>query len=330
LSPIRLEHLGEGETFANWNDAASTFVRMASRLSTTRGLWQEISSRLQKRLQKQRMLIRRLEADRAGWQDPGRLRRWGELLLAGLAQARRVEGGVEIPDPYDPNGGWVRVPLDPRFDLARNAERYFQRSRKVEKGVEKIKARISIVKDELAYLETLEMTLDNADGLEDLESLYEELRETGVLISTRAEGSGRSRVTKRVEPRRFMSSGGKVILAGRSARSNEELTFEIARPEDLWFHAADSAGAHVVLRHEVGDQVKHEEIEEAAGIAAHYSKNRSSSFVEVVYTPRKHVRKIRGAPPGTVRLARYQSVRVRPALLQTSVIGHRSSDDEEH
>jgi predicted ribosome quality control (RQC) complex YloA/Tae2 family protein len=113
-----------------------------------------------------------------------------------------------------------------------------------------------------------------------------------------------------------------MILVGRSARSNEELTFELARPEELWFHAAGSAGAHVVLRREKGEQVSRVEIEEAAGIAAYYSKSRGSTSVEVVYTPRKHVRKIPGAPPGTVRLARYQSVRVRPALTQ-------SSDDEE-
>jgi predicted ribosome quality control (RQC) complex YloA/Tae2 family protein len=158
------------------------------------------------------------------------------------------------------------------------------------------------------------LTLENAGGLEDLEDLAEELRDAGILTARGGEGQGRSRSSARLEPRRFVSSRGSVILAGRSARSNEELTFEIAHPEELWFHAAGSAGAHVVLRREQGGQVSHVEIEEAAGIAAYYSKSRGSTSVEVVYTHRKHVRKIRGAPPGTVRLVRYQSVRVRPAL----------------
>ena len=92
LSPVRLEHLGEGEEFSTWNDAASAFISMASRLSSARRRWQEIGGRLRKRVQKQRELVTKLEHDRAGWEDPGLLRRWGELLLAG-ALASPTSGG---------------------------------------------------------------------------------------------------------------------------------------------------------------------------------------------------------------------------------------------
>ncbi len=101
---------------------------------------------------------------------------------------------------------------------------------------------------------------------------------------------------------------------GRSARSNEKLTFEEAKPDDLWFHAVGVAGAHVLLRKAAGGEPREEQVHQAAAVAAYYSKARGSTSVEVMYTHRKNVRKIRKAPPGTVRVTRFNSVRVKPAL----------------
>ena len=105
-----------------------------------------------------------------------------------------------------------------------------------------------------------------------------------------------------------------MVLAGRSARSNEELTFGIAHPDELWFHAAGMAGAHVVLRQPGSGISEGEEIQQAAAVAAYLSKARGSTAVEVHYCPRKNVRKIKAAPPGTVRIGQYQTIRVRPEL----------------
>jgi predicted ribosome quality control (RQC) complex YloA/Tae2 family protein len=314
LSPIRLEQWGQGKVCPTLNEGASMLIGLSSRLGLARRRWQELGTALHRRTKKQRELLKKLERDRRGLEDPKQLRRWGELLLAGLTSARRVQGGVEVPDPYHPSADPVRVPLDPRLDLPANAERYFRKSRKVEKGLAKMKTRISEVKNELDYLETLDLMRQNAGGVEELEALAQELHEEGIL----AEGVEKRKTLAPAPlgPRRFVSSRGAVILAGRSARSNEELTFKIARPEEMWFHAKGSAGAHVVLRRMAASRL---EIEEAAGVAAYYSKSRGASYVEVVYTLRKHVRKIPGAPPGTVRLARHQSIRVRPALPPSSV-----------
>jgi predicted ribosome quality control (RQC) complex YloA/Tae2 family protein len=186
---------------------------------------------------------------------------------------------------------------------------------------------MATVKNELDYLETLELALESAGGVEELEDLAEELREAGILASPGGVETSKSGVSASLGPRRFVSSQGGVILAGRSARSNEELTFKIAQPEEMWFHAEGSAGAHVVLRRNNQEPASRAEIEEAAGVAAYYSKSRGSTSVEVVYTLRKHVRKIPGAPPGTVRLARHQSVRVRPALPSPSACPPKEEDD---
>lgn len=316
LSPVSLpQRAGVERRFQSFNEAACAFVTEATRLTEARRRYQQLRTALGRRLKKARRLLLRAEEERRACTEPARLRRWGEILLAGLHQAVPVEGGaVEVPDPYDPEGRTVRLPIDPRRDVAGNAERYFQEARKAGKRIKETEDRMRRLADEILYLETLEVAVEEVQGTEALDALSTEMEETGI-VSPRSPAAGKKkRPEKPLGPRRFPGSGGAVILAGRSARSNEELTFDIARPDELWFHAAGVAGAHVVLREPTGGEPSSEQIEEAAAVAAYYSKSRASAAVEVAYTPRRNVRKIPGAPPGTVRLSRFRSVRVRPGL----------------
>jgi predicted ribosome quality control (RQC) complex YloA/Tae2 family protein len=231
---------------------------------------------------------------------------------------------VMVPDPYQEGAPPVRVPIDPRLDLTGNAQRYFERARKAIRSRDRLEARLAKTSEQLDYLETLELAFEDLVEMEALAALVDELRETGILrahpqsgvaasgAKTKKKGSG-----QRLELRRFRLSSGAVALAGRSARSNEELTFRIAQPEDLWFHAASTAGAHVVLRVPSGTEAGGEDIEESAAVAAFFSKARGSTTAEILYAPRKNIRKIPGAPPGTVRVTRFRTVRVRPALPPT-------------
>ena len=173
-----------------------------------------------------------------------------------------------------------------------------------------------ILFDELRYLETLELSLENANGAEDLAALADEMQAEGLM--QRTETGRATEPGELVGPRRISGMGGCEILVGRSARSNERLTFEAATADDLWFHALGVAGAHVLLRTPPGSDARDEQIHQAAAVAAYYSKARGSTSVEVMYTSRKNIRKIRKAPPGTVRVTRYHSIRVRPALPETT------------
>jgi predicted ribosome quality control (RQC) complex YloA/Tae2 family protein len=113
--------------------------------------------------------------------------------------------------------------------------------------------------------------------------------------------------------RRFVSSDGFEILVGRTSAANDAITFKVAKPSDLWLHAADYPGSHVVVRNPTRAPLPHRTILEAAQLAAFYSKAGSDGVVEVRYTQRKFVTKPRGAPPGLVRLSEFKSVAVRPA-----------------
>ena len=336
VSPISLSpQTGwSARRFSDCNEAAAAFVTQSFQLGTARSLYLEGMSALRRRLKKLGKLKDRLEGERDRLQDPSQLRRWGELLLAGLRQAKRADGEVIVPDPYHSDSPMVRVPVDPRLGLTLNARRYFRRARKMERSRESLDRRIGETNGEIDYLETIELGLRDAAGGEALAPLMQEIREAGLLGPPRLQGSvrreagkakgkgKRTRTERRLEPRRFRLPGGAIVLAGRSARSNEELTFGIARPDELWFHAAGMAGAHVVLRRPTSGISEGEEIEQAAAVAAYLSTARGSTAVEVHYCPRKNVRKIPGAPPGTVRISQYQTIRVRPELPESEAEGN--------
>jgi predicted ribosome quality control (RQC) complex YloA/Tae2 family protein len=307
-------------SFATCNEAAEAFIAASGRLDAARGVYIEAFGKLRTQLKKTRKLHARLKGELDGLRQPDELRRWGEILLAGLQQARRIDDEVMVPDPYQEGAPSVRVPIDPRLDLTGNAQRYFKSARKAVRSRERLEARLAKTSDELDHLETLDLAFEDLVDVETLAALVEELRETGILSAPRPRGAGSSAKVKKkesgqpLEPRRFRLSSGAVALAGRSARSNEELTFRIAQPEDLWFHAASNPGAHVVLRVPSGVEASGEDIEETAAVAAFFSKARGATSAEILYTPRKNIRKIPGAPPGTVRATRFRTVRVRPAL----------------
>jgi predicted ribosome quality control (RQC) complex YloA/Tae2 family protein len=111
----------------------------------------------------------------------------------------------------------------------------------------------------------------------------------------------------------YRSSGGLEIWVGRGAASNDALTFDAAAPNDVWLHARDSAGAHVVLRWTAPDAPPARDLHDAAMLAAWHSKARGSSLVPVDWTRRKHVRKPRGARPGSVVIREERTVMVRPS-----------------
>jgi predicted ribosome quality control (RQC) complex YloA/Tae2 family protein len=112
--------------------------------------------------------------------------------------------------------------------------------------------------------------------------------------------------------RRYRSSDGYEMLVGRGARDNDHLTFRVARPHDLWMHAADYPGSHVVVRNPSRQEIPHRTVIEAAQLAAHFSQARASGKVDVHYTERKFLSKPKGAAPGLVRISSFRSIAVEP------------------
>jgi predicted ribosome quality control (RQC) complex YloA/Tae2 family protein len=262
---------------------------------------------------------RRLASDIERLGDPGTARRFGEALLAGLHGARRIGDRAWVSNPYDSEGGEIAVPAPADRTLPAAAEEHFHRARKVERGLEMARSRREGIGRRLERLEILEAQAESARGDEAAEKIEAALRKEGIPVglgpSTRAGRAVARREPPRVEGVRLItSSDGLTILIGKTGRDNDRLTFKLAGPDDFWFHAAGVPGAHVVVRSVArGGSPPRATLVEAATAAAWFSDARASSQADVQWTRRKYVRRLRGAPPGTVVLKRFETIRVRPA-----------------
>lgn len=220
----------------------------------------------------------------------------GDLLMAHLAELRKGQAEVELRDF---EGTHRVIPLNPSLEPAENAERCYERYKKLKRGVGKLRDRSRELQWELGYLRQLQVHLEQAETLDELRELEDELGAEGYLPA-----AGGASGPSSSGPRRYAFQGY-LILVGRNGRQNDALIRE-AHPEDLWLHAKDRPGAHVIVK---GDRKNAEEIPDgvltrAAELAAYYSNGRSSTKVRVSYTPVKSLKKPKGAKPGLVVLTR--------------------------
>jgi predicted ribosome quality control (RQC) complex YloA/Tae2 family protein len=262
-------------------------------------------------------LVGKLEAEQERARGSDRYRLHGEALLAGLASVRVREGIAYVPDPYRAGGESLAVPIDPALTTAENAQALFTRYKKGKRGLEIIGRRLAVARARLDAWRGLSGRTPSLRGTEDLESLRDEMARLGLVhvkrSAKRAPPSRRKEVPTRV--RRHSTREGFDILVGKSGAENDSLTFRVASPWDLWLHAADYSGAHVIVRNPRRlKRIPDATLRTAAEIAAFYSGARSAGKVEVHYTQRKHVHKRKGMPNGQVLLRRFHSIQVMPRI----------------
>ena len=250
-----------------------------------------------------------LAADLARARDAESIRARGELLKASLYRVKPGMREIAVDD-WNTNQSVV-IELDPTLSPVENLQRIFARYRKLARGVAQIEERTTRARSETNRLADLlariEAITDPTD-LPQLDALEVELRAAGV----RAPAPPNVReVGERLPYRRFVAVDGAEILVGKNARDNDDLTFHVARGSDLFLHARDVPGSHVILRRKGRDEPSSEALLDAATLAAHASKLRGETLVDVLYIERKHVRKPRGAAPGLVQTGSPKTLTVR-------------------
>ncbi len=189
----------------------------------------------------------------------------------------------------------LTVPLDKTLTPAENAQRYFNKYNKLKRTFEALTELTEETKAEVTQLESICTFLDLALSEEDLVQVKEELTDAGY-IRRRYTGK-RVKITSK--PYHYVSSDGYDIYVGKNNYQNDELTFKLASGSDWWFHAKGAPGSHVIVKAR-GEELPDTTFEEAARLAAYYSKNRGSEKVEIDYVEKKHVKKPNGAKPGFV------------------------------
>ncbi len=189
----------------------------------------------------------------------------------------------------------ITIPLDPNQPPAENAKRYFDKYGKLKRTFEALSTLTKEVKAEIEHLESISTALDIALLEEDLVQIREELAASGYIHKR---GGKKEKVTSK--PFHYMSSDGFHMYVGKNNYQNDELTFKFASGGDWWFHAKGMPGSHVIVKCEGADTLPDRTFEEAAKLAAYYSKGRGQEKVEIDYIQKKHVKKPNGAKPGFV------------------------------
>jgi len=245
---------------------------------------------MRQHIAKKRTALARVTWDLENTKDYERLKHEGELLIAHLSH---IQSGAAVVELEDFLGGTRKtITLDPALSPLENAQRKFERYKKLKRAQEKLAARAEELRRELEYLEGVINSLERAESPEDLAKLREELQARGYLPrQPQAE-----QPTPKGGPREFLI-GGYRVLVGRSSTENDELVRSASR-EDYWLHARDRPGSHVIIKNPTQREVPRNVLEQAAQLAAYYSKGRDAKKVPVSYTRVKYLRK--GGRPGLV------------------------------
>lgn len=265
--------------------------------------------RIKKDLAQAIRLQNNLRKDLAVHGDSEQHKRYGDLLLANIANARRVGNKVTLKDYYGEGAPEIEMEVDENTSLQNEAARYFARYTKSKRATEEINARQTQLAATISRLEERKLEIERivAAGDETALALFE-----GAVKTLQAKKSKRKPADKIPGVRRYRSSDGYEILVGRAAQTNDQLTFRIARPHDLWLHSADYPGSHVVVRNHTRSEIPHRTIIEAAQIAAKFSQAGDDSRVNVHYTHRKFLSKPKGGAPGLVRMSTVRTIVVQP------------------
>lgn len=252
-------------------------------------------------------LLGALKADLATHGDPERWKRTGDLLLANLADAAIIDGRALVVDYFDDSEPVVEIEIDENDSLTKAAEKYFKRYTKARNAREELARRVERTLESVREIEARADELEQAIAEGDAESVRSI---AGIGDSPKTKGSKRSETAAPRCARRFESSDGFEILVGKGAKDNDELTFKIGRSGDLWLHAADYPGSHVIVRNPTRSEIPQQTLLEAAKYAARYSTAKEQPKVAVHFTLRKNVHKPRGAAPGLVSLTSFKTILV--------------------
>ena len=317
FAPIPMEHLQHlhATPFASVNQAAEAYFTLAEARRSFLAQRQQAESQLNTRLKKLQALHKNLTREQSAFANAETHQRYGELLLANLHQAEKHEQFFRVVDFYDPEQRVIAIPAANQATAQEAAEHYFKLARKARSGLQTIASRLPQIEAQMAELK---LQIEQLRTMQRSDELHEVLRVIGLRPRTEKKATPTVAPKKQEKisgVRRYRSSDGYEILVGRTSRDNDHLTLRVAKSFDLWFHAADYPGSHVILRNPKRGNIPQRAIVEAAQLAAKFSQanNDSGAKVAVNYCEKKFVTKPKGFAPGQVRLSSFKTVLVEPA-----------------
>ncbi|HEX3280696.1 MAG TPA: NFACT family protein [Pyrinomonadaceae bacterium] len=295
--------------FRSMSEAAAEHYRQIEAESDFKNAAAKLKDQVRREITRREKLRSNLQKDLIDHGDADTHKRLGDLLLANISTAKRAGDRVMLTDYYSEGQSELELTIDENKSLQDAAADAFARYGKAKRAVGEIKARLTLVERELGELKEKQTKLEEAIASRD-ESILTSIAEGKQKPAARTKGKEPKNIPG---TRRYRSSDGYEIIVGRTARDNDNLTFRVARPNDLWLHAGDYPGSHVIVRNANRRELPQRTVIEAAQLAAKFSQAGSDSKVIIHYTPRKFLSKPKGAAPGLVRMSSFKTIAVEPA-----------------
>ena len=253
------------------------------------------------------------EAQLKSTEDMDKYRVYGELLHTYGYSLKGGEKSLTCENFY--TGKEITIPLKSDCTASENAARFLEKYDKLKRTKENVTVQLTDTRRELQHLASIQTSLDIADGEEDLREIRREMADFGFLHKINSKDKVKSQ--RKSHPYHYVSSDGYDIFVGKNNYQNEEVTFKIADGGDLWLHAKNVPGSHVIVK--TGgvpiESLPDRMFLEAAALAAYFSSHRADAKVDVDYTIRKNLKKVPNAAPGFVIYHTNYSVTVKPAIL---------------
>jgi len=240
--------------------------------------------------------------------DRERLRQLGDILTANIHRIQKGQTSVTVEDFYDENMAQIQVPLSPLLSPQQNAAKFYKDYSRMKNAEKVLTEQIALGEQELQYLRSVLEELNRAQTEAELEEIRQELQSGGYL---RADSAKKRMRQGKLAPMRFESTDGYPIYVGRNNHQNDELTFRLARKDDLWLHAQKVHGSHVIISCG-GTKPPDDTVTQAAQLAAYYAETAGGRNIPVDVTPVKQVKKTPGGKPGMVIYHTYRTVIVNP------------------
>ena len=285
------------------SELLDTFYRDKAERDRVNQQASELIRRVENELEKNRKKLGKQEEELLATENAEEFRQKGELLTTFLHQVPNDQDQVELDNYY--TGEKIIIALDKALTPNQNAQRYFKRYQKLKEAVKHLTGLIEETRATILYLESVETALAQA-SLTEIAEIREELIQTGFIRRRQ-----REKIQKRQKPEKYLATDGQtIILVGRNNLQNDELTFKMAKKDELWFHAKDIPGSHVVITGNLqpSDEVK----TDAAELAAYFSKARLSNLVQVDMIEVRKLNKPTGGKPGFVTYTGQKTLRVTP------------------
>lgn len=320
VSILKITHIAADKQigFNSVSEAIRFVTEEEKKALSQKRLKLDLEKFLTRRLSTIKQKIVKIETDLKTMEKAKEEEKFGHLLMANLFQIPQGASKVTLDDLFNPSGLEITIPLRTHKRPIDNAKDYLKQSQKAKRSAPILGHRLKETKQKVREIQKNLKHLKTLDETTDLFAFRKELERANLIKKRKSNHLKAKKVfgKQKFHPRQYQTSDGWIVLVGRNRKENDQLTKSSSK-KDIFLHAHGCPGSHVILKHQNNsNSPSYIAIEEAARLAAYWSKARGSKVVPVNYTEIRYVQKPRGAPPGIVNIRNEKTVFVQPKELE--------------